>query len=82
MTPKEKAQELVDKFNNVEIYISIEPTDIECQIKHTEGDAAKQCALIAVDEIIKLLVDLSDGDFTYIKEVMYYQEVRQEIEKL
>ena len=82
MTPKEKAQELVDKFNNVEIYISIEPTDIECQLKHTQCDAAKQCAIIAVDEMIKLLVDLSGDSFIYIKEVRYYQEVKKEIEKL
>ena len=82
MTPKEKAQELVDKFSNVEIYISIEPTDIECQLKHTQCDAAKQCAIIAVDEMIKLLVDLSGDSFIYIKEVRYYQEVKQEIEKL
>ncbi len=82
MTPKEKAQELVDKFNNVEIYISIEPKDIECQIKHTEGDAAKQCAIIAVDEMIKLLVDLSGDSFTYVNDVIYYQEVKHEIKKL
>jgi hypothetical protein len=43
---------------------------------------AKQCALIAVDEMIKLLVDLSGDSFIYIKEVRYYQEVKQEIEKL
>jgi len=82
MTPQEKAQELVDKFSNVEIYISIEPTDIECQIKHTQCDAAKQCALIAVDEMIKLLVDLSGDSFTYVNDVIYYQEVKHEIGKL
>ena len=43
---------------------------------------AKQYALIAVDEMIKLLVDLSGDSFIYIKEVMYYQEVKQEIKKL
>ena len=82
MTPKEKAQELVNNFSNVEIYISIEPTDIECQLKHTQCDAAKQCAIIAVDEMIKLLVDLSDGDFTYVNDVIYWMEVKQEIKKL
>ncbi len=82
MTPKEKAQELVDKFNNVEIYISIEPKDIECKIKHTEGDTAKHCALVAVDEIIKVLVDLSGDSFTYVNDVIYYQEVKHEIKKL
>jgi|LakMenE18May11ns_1017448.scaffolds.fasta_scaffold9048266_2 hypothetical protein len=66
MTPKEKAQELIDKFiqlENGELYIR----------------TAKQCAIIAVDEMIKLLVDLSGDSFIYIKEVMYYQEVKQEI---
>jgi hypothetical protein len=66
MTPKEKAQELFTKFSSNTVHY----------------DAAKQCALIAVDEIIKLLVDLSDGNFTYINDVIYYQEVKQEIEKL
>jgi hypothetical protein len=41
-----------------------------------------QCALIAVDEIIEVLVDLSNGEFTYIHNVEYWQEVKQEIEKL
>ena len=43
---------------------------------------AKQCALIAVDEMIKLLVDLSGDSFTYVNDVIYYQEVKQELEKL
>jgi len=66
MTPKEKAKELADKFYN--------------EVKYMER--AKECALIAVDEIIKLLVDLSDGNFTHVNDVIYYQEVKQEIEKL
>jgi len=65
MTPKEKAQELVDKMTF-----------------ETHSFNAKHCALVAVDEMIKLLVDLSGDSFIYIKEVMYYQEVKQEIKKL
>jgi len=65
MTPKEKAQELVDKMTF-----------------ETHSFNAKHCALVAVDEMIKLLVDLSGDSFIYIKEVRYYQEVKQEIEKL
>jgi len=65
MTPKEKAQELVDKMTF-----------------ETHSFNAKHCALVTVDEIIKLLVDLSDGDFTYINDVIYYQEVKHEIKKL
>jgi hypothetical protein len=43
MTPKEKAQELVDKFDSTLTYL-------ESKTK------AKQCALITVDEIIKEVV--------------------------
>lgn len=43
---------------------------------------AKKCALIAVDEIINELVKLSNGEFTFIIEVEYWQEVKQEIGNL
>jgi len=66
MTPKETAQELFTKFSSNTVHY----------------DAVKQCALIAVDEMIKLLVDLSDGNFTYVNDVIYYQEVKHEIGKL
>ena len=79
MTPKEKAEELVNNFlessfdlrdgyNAREIYLY-----------------AKQCALIAVDEIISCL---KDDDFyiqgeTNINEIIdFWQQVKQEIEKL
>ena len=72
MDVKQKAKELVDKF-----------------ISHTNSDwdlcdiiQSQQCALIAVDEIIKVLVELSEGKFTFIHNVEYWQEVKQEIEKL
>ena len=83
MTPKEKAKELVDRFNNIEIYISIEPTDIECQIKHTQCDAAKQCALIVVDEIIK--TDMLIDEDTFVETpsyLQYWKEVKKEIDNL
>jgi hypothetical protein len=67
MTPKEKAKELVDKFTVVGLQ------------QRNEGI---QCALIAVQEIIEKLVELSDGKFTYINDVQYYQEVKNEIKKL
>jgi hypothetical protein len=66
MTPKEKAQELFTKFSSNTVHY----------------DAAKQCAIIAVDELIKLLVDLSGDNFTYVNDVIYYQEVKHEIKKL
>ena len=39
---------------------------------------AKQCALIAVDEILKVLCTPHKNESEY----MYWQEVKQEIEKL
>ena len=42
----------------------------------------KYSALIAVDEIIEVLVDLSNGEFIYIRDVEYWQEVKQFIEEI
>ena len=70
MTPKEKAEELVTKMLK-ELF---------------DLDLAKQCALIAVDEIL--------NDYSYMQNVrnansnqihsrrVYWQEVKQEIVKL
>jgi hypothetical protein len=66
MTPREKAVELVHKFGMENQYY----------------ERAKQCALIHVDEMITKLVELSNGEFTFIHDVEYYQQVKQEIEKL
>lgn len=73
MTPKEKAKELFEKC--------MQPIDGLHKYPMC-NDTAKQCALIAVDEIIDVLVDLSFGEFTFINDVVYWQEVKQEIEKL
>ncbi len=75
MTAKEKAEKLVDKYLTASFGVMEEYIPVPMVL-------AKQCALIAVDEMIKLLVDLSGDSFIYIKEVRYYQEVKQEIEKL
>ena len=63
MTEKEKANELIVNFSDVGLITSIE---------------AKQCALIAVDEILNVIEDERKG-FNWKD---YYKEVRQEIEKL
>ena len=70
MTPKEKAKELVDKFTVVGLQ------------QRNEGI---ECALIAVDEIIKnggtkFIIEYQKNSFT--NGVSYWQEVKQEIEKL
>jgi hypothetical protein len=82
MTPKEKAEELIKTFNKVEIFLNIEPCSIQIDIENVDCDANKQCALIAVDEMIKILVDLSNGEFTFIYNVQYWEQVKNEIEKI
>jgi hypothetical protein len=70
MTPKEKAIELVDKYRT---YVRI-ADKYDYNLSEDEIHISKQCALITVDEIIE-----SDTQFCYGN---YWQEVKQEIEKL
>jgi hypothetical protein len=65
MTPKEKAQDLVDKFYWVfgDGYL---------------GSYHKQCALIAVDEILILITAIDGTEYWQ----QYYEQVKKEIEKL
>jgi hypothetical protein len=87
MTPKEKADELVEKF--------IAPTKVYHDHLGWVNylDSAKECALIAVDEIIQSRQD--DGHFDdtlsstsseyYTPHPMYltyWEQVKKEIEKL
>jgi hypothetical protein len=73
MTPKEKAEELVntilDKLYN----------DGSLSFKRILYAKAIECALIAVDEILH---SLSYKMSSNIEELDYYNEVRQEILKL
>jgi len=67
MTPKEKAVELVHKFGMENQYY----------------ERAKQCALIAVDEIIESIPkEPSIYTVQRIGSIMFWVEVKQEIEKL
>jgi len=75
MTPKEKAKELFDKYCWT---IRIEETDSGY---FTNILYAKQCALIAVDEQIELLLNLSPY-MAFPEQVKHLQEVKHEIEKL
>ena len=68
MTPKEKAKELVEK------YAIWSWTDV------CDYEGAKQCALIAVDEILESHYKLLSGVNPSVYK--YWQEVKQEIEKL
>ena len=76
MTPKEKAQELIDKFSERTKFMD----EIKGWIIHVDSSKAKGHALIAVDEILLILE--FNLDFKMEKSIGYYLEVKQEIEKL
>lgn len=75
MTPKEKAEELYDKIDS----IVLTPYYYGCeeQIPH---HAIKECLNIFVDEILDVVRKNVDVNRTQMK--MYWQEVKNEIEKL
>ena len=64
MKPKEKAQQLANYYMPF------------CSNNYND---AKQCTLIAVDEILDLLEDMPQVEFFYIN---FYKEVKQEINNL
>ena len=89
MTPKEKAKDIIQKF------IRYSEKDISGEYESyylTKLSSAKQCALIAVDEILKLglheVGDYKDAqtstdDFSSATwYISYWLEVKEEIEKL
>ena len=75
MIPKEKAKELIKKM-----HIENDLIFVMSKVQ------AKQCALIAVDEIIKSNPCYEDsdrgGNFQWNDNTYYWQEVKKEIEKL
>jgi hypothetical protein len=66
MRPKEKAIDLIRKFNTNDNF------DFLGGVRR-----AKQCAIIAVDEILKEI----DNTTLSLVQTEYWQEVKQEIEK-
>tara|TARA_R110000823_G_scaffold311505_1_gene437216 strand:+ start:454 stop:699 length:246 start_codon:yes stop_codon:yes gene_type:complete len=81
MTPKEKAKELLDRFEEESICIFYDGSTEKSMTK-----AAKQCALICVDELIMCLPSINGRppNYQFINEYVseYWEEVKQEIEKL
>ena len=75
MTPKEKAEELFDKFT---LYLGTDAEGIEYYVNELE---AKRSALIAVDEILNA-IDWDYYEGSSGTEHNYWKEVKQEIEKL
>ena len=73
MTPKEKAQELYNTYEQL-------GRDFTRGVSMNEF--AKQCALIAVDEIIKSNPHSNPMNTYGFSTMAYWQEVKHEIEKL
>jgi len=75
MTPKEKADELVKKFiPHTRLFLDgLGWTD--CL------DAAKCCALKAVDEIVEEVVESADNEVKSMR-IIYWEKVKQEINNL
>ena len=97
MTPKEKANELVDKFyQRFPLKMDVITTRGDLSWEYDNWEQAKQCALIAVDEILNArplypnYVDWDDCGAAYQywyeaqkeEALEFWQEVKQEIEKL
>lgn len=76
-TSKEKAKELVDKYRK---YVDDGRHNGFYSGEITFNNQ-KQCALIAVDEIIRAIPDASDNDSPYNDELLWWKEVRHEIEQ-
>jgi hypothetical protein len=80
MTPKEKAEELVERFNLLQTYV-----------EYFSLDHAKQCTLICVDEILNnsqrngkdiwRLPFYSDNEIL-LSDANYWQQVKTEIENI
>jgi hypothetical protein len=69
MTPKEKAEELVEKYAELASRFG----------QATEWEYDKQCAIICVDELIEALEHNLWQNKDWIN---HYKEVKQEIEEL
>ena len=80
MTPKEEAKELVDKFKK---YVD-DGRHNGLYSSEITFENQKQCALIAVDKIDLLIQKSTQKDDPYCNlfALEYWQEVKQEIEKL
>jgi hypothetical protein len=75
MTPKEKAEELVQRFTKIESF------HIHERVVFMPLPEAKRCALIAVDEILKsnpTKINCDGSELNY----GYYVQIKKEIENL
>jgi len=75
-SPKEKADELFTRY-----YVMLLETDSEISEEVIISILSQQLALIAVDEIIQEVVESANNEIKSTR-VIYWQKVKQEINKL
>ncbi len=82
MTPKEKAQELVNNFKSTVYKKAFADTDYMYDRYYgLDDEMSKQCALIAVNEIIYNISGLEDSVW-YNNASGFWEEVKQKIKEL
>lgn len=81
MEAKEKARELVEKFQNTDRCVEHYAVELDGNIC---SHLAKQCALIAVEEICKITpsVYVTKDEEIDSSHLQYWQQVKTEIQKL
>ena len=74
MTPKEKKDELVNKFSERRKIL----TETKGWVEYIDSSKAKGHALIAVDEILKCAI----WKYNSIEHTNFWKDVKKELEKL
>ncbi len=70
--PKEKAKELMNRFNNDH------NVELKEYIIHQSFEESKRCCLIAIDELQEFICKYDN----HVPDFKYWEEVKKEIEKL
>jgi hypothetical protein len=81
MTAQEKAKELIDKYYNIlplDKYVITKDEDLSWE--YNDWKEAKQCALIAVDEMLDFRNGLYMNEGSIVHQ--YLMDVKQEIQQL
>ena len=82
MTPRKKAEELIDKFH-IKVYVSFVENSIPSVVNALMlYDSAKQCALLAVDELLNEYPAQCPENSYEMERHLFWKEVKQEIENL
>ena len=83
MKPKGYAYELVDKFyQKFPLKMDVITTKVDLSWEYNNWEQAKECALIAVNEIISANPHSNPLNTDVYSTMNYWQEVKKQLEKL